>query len=141
MSYRTIVTAALPAVLLLIAWQAGDAAVTKGKSRAAQTKFLMRGVTQPNCAAVSKLLKDAGPADDKAWEDLTCHASLLNEMGYQLLDDGRCPDKTWADAAKTLQAESAKVIAAAESKNLADAQASFKAMTAACGSCHQAHKK
>lgn len=125
----------------VVGYQAATAAVTKGKSRAAETRFLMRGIVQPNCAAVGRMTKEAGPADDKAWEDLCCHASLLNEMGYALLDDGRCPDKVWAEAAKTLQAESAKVLAAAQSKNLAEAQASFKAMTAACGACHKAHKK
>lgn len=125
----------------VVGYQAAGAAVTKGKSRAAETKYLMRGVVQPNCAALGKATKDAGPADDKAWEDLCCHASLLNEMGYALLDDGRCPDKVWAEAAKTLQAESAKVLAAAHTKNLAEAQASFKAMTAACGACHKAHKQ
>jgi len=142
MSYRMLAAAAaLVAGMSLVAYQTGDAAVTKGKTRAAETKYLMRGATQPHCAAVGKLLKESGPADDKAWDDLACHASLLNEMGYALLDDGRCPDKTWADAAKTLQAESAKVIDAAKAKNLADAQSSFKAMTTACASCHKAHKK
>lgn len=120
---------------------AAEGAVTQGKSRPAETKYLMRGAVQPNCAAIGKMFKEAAPADEKAWETLACHASLLNELGYVLMDDGRCPDKTWAEAAKTLKDESAKVLAAAKAKNLDEAQASFKAMTGACAACHKAHKK
>lgn len=136
----------LVAALLLAAGSAvvlypsAQAAVTQGKSRPAETKYLMRGAVQPNCAAIGKMLKEAAPADDKAWDTLACHASLLNELGYVLMDDGRCPDKTWAEATKTLKDESAKVLAAAKAKNLDDAQASFKAMTGACAACHKAHK-
>ena len=121
-------------------WQASQAQVTKGKSRAAQTKFLMRGVNQPHCAALGKMLK-AGPADDKAWEEAACHASILNEMSYVLMDDGRCPDANWAGAAKTLRECSAKLLQAIEAKNVDDARAAFKGLTGACAACHKAHKK
>jgi hypothetical protein len=50
---------------------------TKGKTREAETKFLMRGINQPNSASLAKLLK-AGPADDKTWEQVDCHASILD---------------------------------------------------------------
>jgi cytochrome c556 len=129
------------ALVAVVTYQATDAAITKGKSRAAETKYLMRGVSQPNCAAIGKMLKDSGPADDKAWDDLVCDASLLNEVSYLLMDDGRCPDKTWADAAKTMREESSKIIDAAKAKNLADAQSSFKLLTTSCGACHKGHKK
>lgn len=112
---------------------------TKGKTQPAETKYLMRGVNQPNCAGVGKLLKD-GPADDKAWDTLACHAAILNEMSYVLMSDGRCPDGTWASAAKELRAGSAALLEAAEQKNVDAARTAFKQVTASCGACHTAHK-
>jgi cytochrome c556 len=116
------------------------AQVAKGKSRPAATKFLMRGITQPHCKGIGDLLKDPGPADDKAWETLACHAACLNELSAALMQDGRCPDGTWAGAAKTLTEGSAAVIAAADKKDLAAAQAAFGNVTASCKTCHEAHK-
>jgi cytochrome c556 len=128
-------------VAVLLMGQEAAAQKTKGKTRAAETKYLMRGVNQPNCAALAGLLKDKGPVDDKAWDTAACHASILNEMSYLLMDDGRCPDKDWAGAAKQLREGSAQVLEAARAKNLADAQAAFKTVTGACASCHKAHKQ
>jgi hypothetical protein len=121
--------------------ETAEAQKTKGKTRPAETKFLMRGVNQPNCKALADLLKDKGPADDKAWETATCHATILNEMSFVLMDDGRCPDKDWAGAAKALREGSAKVVEAAKAKNAADAQAAFKNVTAACADCHKVHRE
>lgn len=135
------VTAAGLALALFMAVPPGEAQVKKGKSRAAETKYLMRGVVQPNCAGIGGLLKDAGPSDDKQWETLVQEAVVLNEMSYTLMDDGRCPDKEWAGAAKTLRECSGKVIEAAHAKNVDDAKSAFKALTGACAACHKAHKK
>jgi len=108
---------------------------------AAATKFLMRGITQPNCKGIGELLKASGPADDKAWETLVCHASCLNELSFALVQDGRCPDGVWAGAAKSLGEGSGAVLAAAEKKDVEAARAAFKTVTDACKSCHDAHKK
>lgn len=112
---------------------------TKGKTRAAATKYLMRGVQQPNCKGLGDLLKD-GPADAKAWDTAACHASCLNEMSYLLMDDGRCPDGVWAGAAKNLREGSAAALAAIEEKDLEGTRTAFKTVTGACGACHKAHK-
>ncbi len=58
----------------------------------------MKGVMGPHCGALKKGM-DAGPSDDKAWEELALHAALLNEASYVLMEDGRCPDGVWAKAA------------------------------------------
>ncbi|QDT26627.1 cytochrome c [Gimesia panareensis] len=118
-----------------------SAQVKQGKTRPAETKYLMRGITQPNCAGLGKLLKGDGPADEKAWDTAACHAACLNEMGFLLMSDGRCPDGKWAGAAKTLQAESAAVLKACQQKDLKAASAAFKKMTGSCAACHKAHKK
>ena len=124
----------------LVAFEEAGAQVAKGKSRPAATKFLMRGITQPHCKGIGDLLKDPGPADDKAWETLACHAGCLNELSAALMQDGRCPDGTWAGAAKALTDGSAAVLAAADKKDLAAAQAAFGTVTASCKTCHEAHK-
>lgn len=119
---------------------ASPAQVKKGKTRLALTKQLMAGLVRPNCAGLGEALKQT-PADDKAWDDLALKAALLNEAGYLLMDDGRCPDATWAGAAKTLREGSADVLAKIEAKDLDGAKAAFENMTKACAECHKAHKK
>jgi len=113
---------------------------TKGKTRAAETKYLLRGINQPNCAALAQLLKGE-PADDKARDTMACYVSLLNEMSYLLMDDGRCPDKDWAGAAKTLRECSGKVLQAAKDKDLDAARGAFKNLTGVCAACHKVHRE
>lgn len=115
-----------------------EAQKTKGKTRAALTKQLMKGLVSANCGAVKKDL-DAAEIN---WDDVSLHAALLNESGYVLMDDGRCPDGEWAKAAKALQTTSAALLAAAEKKDAAAAKAAFGDLTAqSCKVCHAAHKK
>ena len=136
--------AVILAGLAVVGWfalQPAEAQKTKGKTRPAATKSLMKGIVLPNCAALGGLLKDKGPADDKAWDKATLHAVVLNEMSYVMMDDGRCPDGDWAGAAKTLRECSTKVLEATKAKNVEGAQAAFKGLTGACATCHKAHKK
>jgi len=114
-----------------------EAQKTKGKTRAASTKLLMKGLVSANCGAAKKDL-DAAEIN---WDDVTLHAALLNESGYILMDDGRCPDGEWAKSAKALQTTSAALLAAAEKKDAAAAKAAFADLTAqSCKVCHAAHK-
>lgn len=114
-----------------------EAQKTKGKTRAASTKLLMKGLIGANCGAVKKDLEAA----EINWDDLTLHAALLNESGYLLMDDGRCPDGEWAKSSKALQSTSAALLAAAEKKDAAAAKAAFADLTAqSCKVCHAAHK-
>jgi cytochrome c556 len=129
------------ALVGLVICQSAEAQKTKGKSRLAETKYLMRCISQPNCAGVAGALKEKGPADDKAWDQVVAQASVLNEVSYLLMDDGRCPDKDWAGAAKELRESSAKLLDAAKAKNLEDAQAAFKGVTGSCGTCHKVHRE
>src|SRR5690606_26317205 len=81
-----------------------------------------------------------GPKEDKTWAELAMHAALLNESGHLLMQNGRCPDAVWAEAAAALRGGSAGVFAAAGKKDLKAAQESFKQVTASCQSCHAKHK-
>jgi len=127
---------------IVILGTSASAQVKQGKTRPAETKYLMRGIMQPNCAGLGKLLKGDGPADDKAWDTAACHAACINEMSFLLMSDGRCPDGTWAEAAKTtLREGSTETLAACEKKDLEAANAAFKKMTQSCAACHKAHKK
>ena len=116
------------------------AQVTKGKTRASTTKQLMSGLIKPNCAGIGEGLKEA-PQDDAGWAALATKAALLNESGYLLMDDGRCPDAVWAGAAKTLRESSAAVLAKIEAKDAAGAKAEFESLTKSCAEGHKAHKK
>ncbi len=118
-----------------------QAQVKKGKTRAALTKQIMKGLVKVNCDGIKQGL-DAGPQKDKDWEDLATSAALLNEASYILVDDGRAPDGVWTDAAsKLLRDGSASVLKAAEAKDIDGAKKAFGDMTKACGTCHKAHRK
>lgn len=118
-----------------------SAQVKKGKTRAAKTAQLMKGVMKVHCGDLKKAL-DSKPANDEAWDDIAVHAAVLNELSYLLMDDGRCPDATWAEAAsKTLRNGSAEVLAAAEAKDYEKARTGFGNLTKSCKACHDAHKK
>ncbi|MBI3856697.1 MAG: cytochrome c [Planctomycetes bacterium] len=140
LAFAAVAAAGLVAFVLSADRGAG-AQVAKGKTRPASTKFLMRGISQAHCKGVADLLKDAGPADDKAWENVACHAACLSELSFALMQDGRCPDGTWAGAAKSLGEGAAAVIAAGEKKELEAARTAFKTVTDSCKSCHDAHRK
>lgn len=132
---------AVSAIGIVILGANASAQIKKGKTRPAETKYLMRGIVQPNCASLGKLLKGDGPTDDKAWDMAACHAACLNEASFLLMSDGRCPDGKWANAAKTtLREGSAATFAACEKKDLKAANAAFKKMTQSCAACHKAHK-
>ena len=117
-----------------------EAQKLKGQSRPAPTKQLMKGILQPNAGSLGAALKDAGPADDKTWESAQTAAVVLNEAGYMLMEDGRCPDAVWADAAKALREGSGAAMAALEKKDLEGSRAAVKAMMGSCMACHKAHK-
>lgn len=111
---------------------------TKGKTRAALTKHLMKGIVAANCGELKKSLD----ADVPNWEDISLRASVLNEAGHFLMDDGRCPDGEWAKAAKALQEQSSAVLAAAEKMDAKAAKDAFGKLTGeSCAVCHKAHKK
>lgn len=133
-------TIALAGVIVGVLTVGANAQITKGKTRAATTKQLMGGLVKPNCAGIGEGLK-AAPTDDKGWADLATKAALLNEASYLLMDDGRCPDKAWADAAKELREGSVAVLAKVEAKDFDGAKEAFKGVTGSCASCHKAHKK
>src|SRR5262245_24778875 len=118
-----------------------SAQVKKGKTRPMKTAQCMKGVMKPNCDALKKGL-EAGPATDEAWEALALYSALLNEVSYLLMEDGRCPDAVWADAAsKTLRQGSADVLKAVEGKDLAAAKTAFGSMTKSCKACHDVHRE
>jgi cytochrome c556 len=67
---------------------------------------------------------------------------MMNEGSYLLMDDGRCPDGTWADAStKMMRQGSEEILKAIEAKDLAAAKTAFGTMTKSCKACHDAHKE
>lgn len=142
MRFKLLTAGALLAIsgVLALATQ-GDAQVKKGKTRPLTTKRMMSGLIGPQTGVLRQGLQGAGPADDKAWESLAVSAELLNESGHLLMEDGRCPDKTWADASKALQDGAAAVLAKVEAKDAAGAREALTMVAGSCKSCHMAHKK
>lgn len=117
-----------------------DGQIKQGKTRAASTKQLMKGIVGGPCGALKGAL-EANPADDAAWANVALQAAILNESSYVLMDDGRCPDGDWKGACDLLRAGSDAVLKAAEKKDLAAAKAGFGDVGKSCGACHSKHKK
>lgn len=111
---------------------------TKGKTRELTTKQMMKGLVQVNCAALGAALKEK----EVNWDDISLKAALLNEAGYLLMDDGRCPDKDWAGAAKAIRDSSKQLLEAAAKKELEPVQQAFKTLTTeGCAACHKVHRQ
>ncbi|QDT45164.1 hypothetical protein Pan241w_52830 [Gimesia alba] len=79
---------------MLIKLAIASAQMKQEKTRPAVTKYLIRGMMQPNCAGLGKLLIGDSPTDEKAWDTTACQVSYLNEMSVLMMPDGRCPDGT-----------------------------------------------
>jgi hypothetical protein len=109
--------------------------------RVAQVRHIMAGLNGPTCATLGGSLKGDGPKADKEWADVVKLAALLNEAGFMLMENGRCPDEIWKNACAALRENSGRVAVAGGSKNLEEARVGFKGVTAACGACHTVHKK
>ena len=120
---------------------AGMAQVKKGKTRPMTTRQLMGGLVGPQCTALGKELQGAGPADEKAWDAAALKAALLNESSHVMMEDGRCPDATWANACKTLEVSSQQLLLKIEARDAPGARDTFAMMTTSCKGCHTAHKK
>lgn len=124
---------------LAVAGTLGWAQIQKGKTRPLETKIFMKTVNGPHCSTLAKQLK-AGITDDAGWQEAATHAQMLNEAGFVLMADGRCPDKVWADASKDLSEGSAAVLQAVNAKNAADANAGLQKVLGSCKSCHAVHR-
>jgi len=124
---------------LLITFSA-PAQVKQGKTRPAQTKQIMSGLVKPNGTAIGKATKSP-PTDDEGWKALATNAALLNEASYLLMDDGRCPDADWENAAMALRAATEAVLKNIEAKNIDGVAGQNPKINAACAACHRAHKK
>ncbi|MBM3840435.1 MAG: cytochrome c [Verrucomicrobia bacterium] len=126
---------------ILLAVGGVTAQVKVGKTRPMKTAQWMKGVMKPHCTALKDGL-NAGPSKDETWAELAVHAVLINEASYLLMEDGRCPDGVWANAAgKTLREGSAEVLKAIEAKDVAAAKTAFDQMTKACAACHDKHRE
>ena len=133
---------ATTALVAAISLGVAHAQVKQGKTRALKTSQLMKGVVKPNCEALKKGLVDAAPSSDESWDKLAANAALLNEASYILMDDGRCPDGVWANAAtKTLREGTAGLLKAIEAKDADGAKAAFGNLTQSCKGCHEKHKE
>ncbi|MCC7418890.1 MAG: hypothetical protein IT428_01285 [Planctomycetaceae bacterium] len=127
-------------VACMAAWfVAGEARAqkTKGKTRPLTTKQMMKGWTGPANTELKKALE----AESVDWDAVKLQAALLNEQGYVLMDDGRCPDEIWAKSSKALQTTAAVLLEKAEAKDLEGSKAAHANLIAqTCRVCHPVHK-
>ncbi len=127
------------ASLILDRAQGQDKPKKKKPPRVASVHAIMEGIVFPNCKALGSGLKQEN-LSDKDLHKLADKAALLNEAGFILMQNKRCPSKTWAQAAARLRRCSAVVYEKLEAKDVQGARKAFQAMTSSCKTCHDAHK-
>lgn len=109
----------------------------KGKSRPLTTAQLMSGLVKPQLVAIQGHVADEkAPEGEDGWKSLTTSIALLNESSYTMMEDDRCPDKTWADACEILRKATASGLKAAAKKDAAGVRESISGITASCKACH-----
>ncbi len=116
------------------------AQVVEGRTRPAKTGTLMKILFKPCGDRLEQALKGV-PGGEGAWEHIFEQAVVLNELSYAFMDDGRCPDKRWADACAKLREGSFAVMTATDRKDVKAARAGLALVKASCGACHQAWKR
>lgn len=113
----------------------------KGKTRPLTTAQLMSGLVKPQLVAVQGHVADEKtPEGEDGWKSLTTSIALLNESSYTMMEDGRCPDKSWADACEILRKATEQGLEAAAKKDAAGVRASIEGITASCKACHTEFK-
>lgn len=113
----------------------------KGKTRPMTTAQLMSGLVKPQLVAVQGHVADEQvPEGEDGWKSLTTSIALLNESSYTMMEDDRCPDKSWADACMILRNATAAGLNAAAKKDAAGVRASIEGITASCKACHTEFK-
>ncbi|MHC4876494.1 MAG: hypothetical protein ACYTGL_08340 [Planctomycetota bacterium] len=111
----------------------------KGKTRPLTTSQMMAGLIKPQLTTLKETL-EAGPKDDDAWKAVATSAALLNESSYLMMDDGRCPDKTWSDACIMLKDATIDILKQVDARNGKAALAGVDGVIASCKHCHAEFK-
>ncbi len=110
----------------------------KPKKRAASTEQLMEGIVSTNCGSLAKALKE----EKVNWKHVKLHAAMLNESGYLLMDDSRCPSGEWANGAKALRECSVVILEKADKEDAQGVKDAFAALQKqGCAVCHEKHRK
>ena len=117
-----------------------EAQSQKDEARVAAIAQIMAGINSPRMKIVGAVAKKA-PASDEEWEEIELSAALLNEVGFLLMQNSRCPDGVWAGACAELRTGAAEMVKAAGAKDFDAAQAACGTIGGACKSCHDQHRK
>ena len=113
----------------------------KGKSRPLTTAQLMSGLVKPQLISIKGHVDDEKtPEGEDGWKSLTTSIALLNEASYTMMEDDRCPDKTWADACQILRKATESGLKSAAKKDAAGVRESIAGITSSCKTCHTEHK-
>lgn len=134
--------AAVCAVALVMTFAAQKATSQKAEDeRAAEVKHLMKAISESNMKRLVGAVKGEEPDSDEKWERIEASAAILNELGHLLMQNGRCPDATWAEATVKLRAGSAAAVKAAKAKDFAALRLTIPAIGGGCKQCHDAHRE
>ena len=107
----------------------------------ANTQQLMRGMIDPASKAIAESAKDAGPADNRAWNMAAVNAVMLQEASALLKVGSRAKDQDgWMKACQALADAGAAVQKAAAAKDVAAYQAAAGTINGTCQGCHSTYR-
>ena len=112
----------------------------KDEPRVAQVKDLMAGINKPHMQRLQRAVQAGGPRNEEEWNALAISAALINENGFVLMQDGRCPDSTWATACANLRAATTELAEAVAEKSFDGVKAALPKIGVSCKSCHDVHR-
>lgn len=113
----------------------------KGKTRPLTTAQMMSGLVKPQLVSLQgHVADDKTPEGEDGWKALTTNIALLNESSYMMMEDDRCPDKTWADACDILRKGTEVALQKAAKKDAVGVRESIAGITASCKACHTEFK-
>lgn len=132
-------TAFLIALIVAASLFVPAVAQKKGEKRPLTTKQMMAGLVKPQLVSLQESLK-AGPETDEDWAAIATSVALLNESGYLMMDDSRCPDDIWKTGCEELRVGTETLLADVEKRDAASATEHVALVTKSCKTCHTEHK-
>jgi len=117
----------------------------------ASVKYVMRGITMPNAAAIwdsvstivdAKGVTENQPRTDEEWAAVAASAAALAESANLLVTGDRAVDRgDWVKFATELRESAKTALAAAEKKDPSGILAVGEVINASCDACHERYQR
>ncbi|MCY4593520.1 MAG: hypothetical protein OXC19_01820 [Bryobacterales bacterium] len=109
--------------------------------KTATVQKLMEYMVKPAMAKIKEYREAGGPANKEEWQAAHGAISMVTEATQLTLMDGRIKDEAWSDGATAVIEAAQGAMLGAYRMDADGYNKGLKAMSAACKTCHDVHKK